>query len=108
MEEPYSAQMDKLARYARAMGNAKRILILRYLVSKGPLYFCDIHKILPIAKATVSQHLAELKNAGLVVAEEQPPKVKYSIDCEAWCEAKRLMTRFWNEEDNCGCFSFEK
>lgn len=108
MEESYSAQVEKLARYARAMGNPKRILILRYLVSKGPLYFCDIHRILPIAKATVSQHLAELKNARLVVAEELPPKVKYRIDCEAWCEAKRLMTRFWNEKDNCGCFSLEE
>jgi len=57
-------------------------------------YFGDIHNELPIAKATVSQHLKELKNAGLIQGEIETPKVKYCINRENWKKHKRFLMCF--------------
>ena len=57
------------------------------------MFFGDIHEVLPIAKATVSQHLSELKEAGLIQGTIEPPKVKYCINPENWKLAKRLFSQ---------------
>ena len=77
MEKKYTPKEEQLARFAKAMGHPARIAILRFLASQDSCYFGDINEVLPIAKATVSQHLAELKDAGLIQGEILPPKVKY-------------------------------
>ena len=59
-------------------------------------FFGDIHEVLPIAKATVSQHLSELKDAGLIKGEIESPKVRYCIDKENWEIAKKLMNKLFN------------
>jgi len=58
-------------------------------------YFGDIHNELPIAKATVSQHLKELKNAGLIQGEIETPKVKYCINRENWKKAQAFFDVFF-------------
>ena len=60
----YTEQEEQLARFAKALGHPARIVILKFLASQDSCFFGDIHEVLPIAKATVSQHLTELKNAG--------------------------------------------
>jgi ArsR family transcriptional regulator len=57
----YSIRQEQLARFAKAMGHPARIAILQFLAKQETCYFGDIHEELPIAKATVSQHLKELK-----------------------------------------------
>ena len=52
---------------------------MHFLAKQETCYFGDIHEELPIAKATVSQHLKELKDAGLIQGEVETPKVKYCI-----------------------------
>ena len=76
----YTQQEEQRARVAKALGHPARIVILKFLASQDSCFFGDIHEVLPIAKATVSQHLTELKNAGLIQGEIQPPKVKYCIN----------------------------
>jgi DNA-binding HxlR family transcriptional regulator len=49
-------------------------------------------EVLPIAQSTISQHLKELKNAGLIQGEISPPKIKYCINKENWRKAKLLFT----------------
>ena len=75
----YSIRQEQLARFAKAMGHPARIAILQFLAKQETCYFGDIHEELPIAKATVSQHLKELKDAGLIQGEVEAPKVKYCI-----------------------------
>lgn len=58
------------------------------------MFFGDIHEVLPISKATVSQHLKELKDAGLIQGEIETPKVKYCINRENWKIASMLFTEF--------------
>lgn len=88
---------ETIARFAKAMGHPTRIEILRYLASLDSCYFGDIHNELPIAKATVSQHLKELKDAGLIQGEIETPKVKYCINRENWEKAQALFEAFFCE-----------
>ena len=91
----YSIRQEQLARFAKAMGHPARIAILQFLARQETCYFGDIHEELPIAKATVSQHLKELKEAGLIQGEVEPPKVKYCINRDNWQLAKELLGGFF-------------
>ena len=94
-EKSYTDLDERIARYAKAMGHPARMAILRFLASQESCFFGDIHEVLPIAKATVSQHLKELKEAGLIQGEIQPPKVKYCINRAKWAEARVLFSDFF-------------
>lgn len=96
----YSIRQEQLARFAKAMGHPARIAILQFLAKQDTCYFGDIHEELPIAKATVSQHLKELKDAGLIQGEVEAPKVKYCINRDNWQLAKELFGGFWSQ---CQC-----
>ena len=91
----YTIDNEQLARFAKAMGHPARITILNYLASLDSCYFGDIHNELPIAKATVSQHLKELKDAGLIQGEIETPKVKYCINRENWEKAQSYFATFF-------------
>jgi ArsR family transcriptional regulator, arsenate/arsenite/antimonite-responsive transcriptional repressor len=96
----YKEDEIALARFAKAMGHPARIAILKYLSSLDTCCFGDINKELPIAKATVSQHLAELKDAGLIQGTIEPPKVNYCIDKENIEKLKILFNSFFNKKEN--------
>lgn len=66
MNSDYTDKQQKLARYAKALGNPTRVAIMEFLLQQKTCFFGDIHEQLPIAKATASQHLSELKDAGLI------------------------------------------
>lgn len=83
-----------MARFAKAMGHPARIAILEFLAGRDCCFFGDIHDELPISKATVSQHLKELKEAGLIQGQIEPPKVRYCINKENWELAGRLLSGF--------------
>ena len=91
----YSIRQEQLARFAKAMGHPARIAILQFLAKQETCYFGDIHEELPIAKATVSQHLKELKESGLIQGEVEVPKVRYCINRDNWQLANELFGRFF-------------
>jgi len=91
----YTADQEKIARIAKAMGHPARIAILDFLASQESCFFGGIHEVLPIAKATVSQHLKELKKAGLIRGEIEMPKVRYCIDRENWELARKMFSDFF-------------
>lgn len=93
----YSIKQEQVARFAMAMGHPARIAILQFLEKQTQCYFGDIHEELPIAKATVSQHLKELKDAGLIQGEAETPKVKYCINRENWRLAQELFEEFFGQ-----------
>ena len=99
MEEKkeYTATQEQLARFAKALGHPARIAIMHFLAKQETCYFGDIQEELPIAKATVSQHLKELKDAGLIQGEVETPKVKYCINQENWKLASRLFADFFGQ-----------
>ena len=93
----YSIRQEQLARFAKAMGHPARIAILQFLAKQETCYFGDIHEELPIAKATVSQHLKELKEAGLIQGEIETPKVKYCINQDNWLLAQELFSGLFKQ-----------
>lgn len=82
----------KFARYAKAMGHPIRMYILETLSKQSCCYSGDLSDVLPIAKSTLSQHLKELKNAGLIQGEIEAPKIKYCLNRDNWEEAKGLFS----------------
>ncbi len=90
----YTDEQVKLARYAKALSHPARIQIMEILASQSCCYSGDIADDLPIARSTLSQHLNELKDAGLIQGEFTPPKIKYCIRREGWDEAKHLLSQF--------------
>lgn len=103
-KKAYTEQEETIARFAKAMGHPARMAILRFLAAQDSCFFGDIHEVLPIAKATVSQHLKELKDAGLIQGEIEMPKVRYCINRENWAIARNLFARFFRDckdKDSC-------
>ncbi len=102
----YTIDNEQLARFAKAMGHPARITILQYLASLDSCYFGDINNELPIAKATVSQHLKELKDAGLIQGEIETPKVRYCINKKNWEKAQQYFNGFFEtKNDKIDCCS---
>ncbi len=91
----YTDRQTALARYAKALSHPARIAIMEILSEQSCCYSGDITNDLPIARSTLSQHLSELKEAGLIQGEFNPPKIKYCIRREGWDEAKRMMGEFF-------------
>ena len=93
-EKPITETQEKIARYGKALSNPTRVFILEYLANNlnQCCYSGDMAEILPIARSTLSEHLKELKNAGLIQGEINPPYIKYCINHENWEEARLLLT----------------
>jgi DNA-binding transcriptional ArsR family regulator len=86
----------KLARYSKAMGHPTRMFILELLSRQSCCYSGDLSEVLPIAKSTLSQHLQELKDAGLIQGQIEAPKIKYCLNRDNWQEAKSLMKKIFD------------
>lgn len=95
-EELISEDQKTLARFAKAMGHPIRMYVLELLSKQNCCYSGDLTEDLPIAKSTLSQHLKELKDAGLIKGEIEAPKIKYCLDQENWNLARVLFKKFLN------------
>ena len=80
-----------LARMAKALGHPARVAIMRLLVARGECVCGAIVEELPLAQATVSQHLKVLKQAGLVQGEIDGPRVCYCVNPAAVRRLKDLI-----------------
>lgn len=87
-------QQKEIARFAKALSHPVRLYVLELLLTQSCCYSGDLSETLPIAKSTLSQHLKELKNAGLIQGEIEAPKIKYCIHKENWEKAKVLLSDF--------------
>jgi ArsR family transcriptional regulator, arsenate/arsenite/antimonite-responsive transcriptional repressor len=89
-----SEKQKRLARFAKAMGHPLRVYVLELLTRQNCCYSGDLTDELPIAKSTLSQHLKELKDAGLIQGEIDSPRIKYCINMDNWEEARELFNTF--------------
>lgn len=80
--EHFSASQNTIASLAKALGHPARIAILEYLLKSETCICGDIVNELPLAQATVSQHLKELKNAGIIKGSIEGTSICYCIDEE--------------------------
>jgi DNA-binding transcriptional ArsR family regulator len=94
--EEFSVKDNRVARYAKALSHPARIAIIKLLVKKQACICGDIVDELPLSQSTVSQHLKELKAAGLIKGDIDGAKVCYCIDEEEWQRAKQLLNELFS------------
>lgn len=99
-KEKLTKEQEQLARFAKALGHPVRIAILQMLAKQTYCYHGDMSEILPVAKSTLSQHLKELKEAGLIQGTITLPTVKYCINKKNWALAKSLFDALLIEVNN--------
>ena len=93
-KEILTKEQQKAARYAKAMGHPIRMHVLELLSNQSCCYSGDLSEELPIVKSTLSQHLKELKDAGLIQGEIEAPRIRYCLNKENWKEAQDLFRKF--------------
>ena len=84
----------QLADYAKALGHPARVAIVRLLIEKDACICGEIVDELPLAQSTVSQHLKQLKAAGLIRGEVDGPRVCYCVEPAAIARFRSLVELF--------------
>lgn len=92
----FTTKENRLAKYAKALAHPARIAILKFLASKAACQCGDIVDELPLSQSTVSQHLKELKDAGLIKGEIEGAKVCYCIDEKEWKAAQTWLNQLFD------------
>ena len=98
--EEFSVKDNRLAKYANALSHPARIAILKFLMKNQECICGDIVNKLPLSQSTVSQHLKELKTAGLIKGEIEGKKFCYCIDEKEWKLAEKYISELFGEFKN--------
>ncbi|MFZ1262432.1 MAG: metalloregulator ArsR/SmtB family transcription factor [Chitinophagaceae bacterium] len=83
-KEAFTQKEQDLANFAKAMAHPARIAILKVLAQRNACICGEIVDLLPLAQSTVSQHLKELKSAGLITGSIDGPRSCYCINWKAF------------------------
>ena len=86
--DEFSVKHNRISKYAKALSHPARVAILNFLIMKNACMCGDIVEELPLSQSTVSQHLKELKDAGLIKGSIDGAKVCYCINEKEWKAAK--------------------
>ena len=98
----FTTKHNNLAKYAKALAHPARIAILQLLIKKQTCICGDIVDELPLSQSTVSQHLKELKDAGLIKGDIEGAKVCYCIDEKEWKTAQQSINKLFDSyKGNC-------
>ena len=89
--EEFTVRENKIAMYAKALAHPARVAIVEMLLKSASCVCGDIVEELPLSQSTVSQHLKELKNAGLIKGEIEGVKICYCIDEKEWQQARQYL-----------------
>ena len=92
----FNRDLGRAARVAKALAHPVRIRILQILAERNACICCEIVNRLPLAQSTVSQHLKELKGAGLIQGEIEGPKICYCLDDKAVERARQSFSRLFS------------
>ena len=95
--EEFSVRDNKIAQYAKALAHPARVAIINLLLKKQACICGELVDELPLSQSTVSQHLKELKNAGLIKGEIEGVKTCYCIDEKEWELAKHYLNGLLNK-----------
>ncbi|GIV35960.1 MAG: transcriptional regulator [Cyclobacteriaceae bacterium] len=95
--ESFTEAEVELAKLAKALAHPARISIIRLLINKKNCICGEIVDELPLSQSTVSQHLRELKEAGLIKGNITGTRVCYCIDEKSWRKAKKLFGELFED-----------
>ncbi len=101
--EIFTDKQNKLAQMMKALAHPARIAIIQNLIKAQACICGDLVDELGLAQATISQHLKELKNAGLIQGNIEGKSVCYCIDPKVWNQYKAAFDTFFGsfEKESC-------
>ena len=98
--EIFTEQQNQIANLAKVLGHPARVAILQYLFKINACICGDLVDEIGLAQATISQHLKELKNVGLIKGTIEGTSVCYCIDQEKWNEMKETLSNLLDLDIN--------
>ncbi len=93
----FTSKQNEIAILAKALGHPARIAIIEFLLKADACICSDIVNELPLAQPTVSQHLKELKNAGLIKGSIEGNAICYCLDENILEKVKNYFTNISNK-----------
>lgn len=97
----FSIEQNEIAIYAKALAHPARIAILQYLIDANACINSDLVNELGLAQATISQHLKELKNLGIIKGTVEGTSMCYCIDTDKWNELKNVFNLLFDQYPRC-------
>src|SRR5690606_28176131 len=98
--EIFTAQQNEIAVFAKVFGHPARVAILQHLFKIDACVCGDLVDEIGLAQPTISQHLKELKQLGLIKGSVEGTSVCYCIDTENWTKMKNVMLQFLDQDLN--------
>jgi predicted transcriptional regulator len=92
----FEKRQNKIAALAKAFDHPARVAIIEYLLQNNTCICNDLVNELPLSQSTISQHLKELKQIGIIKGEVEGPKLNYCIDEQVWEEAKDIFMNLFS------------
>jgi DNA-binding transcriptional ArsR family regulator len=98
----FDDEQNQLAAFAKAFAHPARIAIIQQIIKNKTCIVGTLSEVLPLSQSTISQHLKELKNIGIIKGEIEGPSICYCINRENWNVAKAMLSKLFSEIDqNC-------
>ncbi|MFD1064350.1 ArsR/SmtB family transcription factor [Winogradskyella litorisediminis] len=98
--EIFSEQQNHISALAKAFAHPARVAILQHIFNSKTCICGDLVEEIGLAQSTISQHLKELKNSGLIKGNIEGTSVCYCIDNENWSKMKQSIGEFLNQDLN--------
>jgi DNA-binding transcriptional ArsR family regulator len=99
----FSRNQNKIASIAKVLGHPARIAILQHLIEKNICICGDLVEEIGLAQSTISQHLKELKLAGIIKGNIEGSSVCYCIDQEKWLDIKNTLNQIFEWKSSSCC-----
>ncbi|WP_418512860.1 ArsR/SmtB family transcription factor [Corallibacter sp.] len=96
--EIFTDSQNEIATFSKVFGHPARVAILQYLFELNTCVCGDLVSEIGLAQPTISQHLKELKQLGLIKGTIEGTSVCYCIDTDNWAKMKRIMNAFLNQD----------
>jgi DNA-binding transcriptional ArsR family regulator len=96
----FSVEHNELAKVAKAFAHPARVAIIHHLLKINACVNGDLVEELGLAQATISQHLRELKETGIIQGTIEGSRVSYCIDAVKWAEIKGLFNQTFDQYEN--------
>ena len=96
----FTSYQNEVAKLAKTLGHPARIAILQYVAKTNGCICGDLVDEIGLAQATISQHLKELKNSGIIQGTIEGTSVCYCIDIKKWNEVRIMLDSFFATPKN--------
>ena len=98
----FNSNQNELAVVAKAFAHPARVAIVQYLLKTNACINGDLVNELGLAQATISQHLRELKDVGIIQGSIEGSSISYCINPSRWLQIKNMLNELFDQYNECG------